>query len=102
MLIDKQMCNFRNCKYHLDGNCRDASKYENCTLTDLHSEIARLRVDLDNAKADTVREMQERFENSFDKLEHLYNEEGHENFVYANKVFEFIDQIAKEMLEAGK
>ena len=57
MLIEKPMCNFKNCRYCFDGNCRDASKYENCTLTDLHSEIARLRVELDNAKADTVLKM---------------------------------------------
>ena len=52
MRMEKPLCNFQNCKYHQDGNCVNASKYENCNLTDLHCEIARLRVDLDNAKAE--------------------------------------------------
>ena len=67
------------------------------TVIEVEKEIVRKET-----RADTVREMQERFENSFDKLEHLYDEEGHENFVYANKVLEFLDQIAKEMLEGTK
>jgi hypothetical protein len=58
MKIEKPMCNFQNCKYHQDGNCVNASRYENCKVTDLHSEIVRLRVDLDNAIADTVKRMQ--------------------------------------------
>lgn len=87
MLIEKPRCNFKNCRYCFDGNCRDASKYENCTLTDLHSEIARLRVDLDNATADTVRKMQELI------AEHATNG-------YPRKVrLDVVDQIAKEMLE---
>lgn len=92
MRMEKPMCNFINCKYHQDGNCFNASRYENCTLTDLHSEIARLRVDLDNAKSDTVRKMQERL-----KAEKF----THKNFgelVYV----EDIDQIAKEMLEGAE
>ena len=52
MLIEKPRCNFKNCKYCFDGNCWSADKYENCTLTDLHSEIAKLTVDLDNAKTE--------------------------------------------------
>ena len=90
MLIDKPMCNFKNCRYCFDGNCRDASKYENCTLTDLHSEIARLRVDLDNAKADIVRKMQERFKKEIAEF-------GDVITVWDAQYR--IDQIAKEMLE---
>lgn len=52
MLIDKPRCNFKNCRFYFDGNCRSADIYENCKLTDLHSEIAKLRVDLDNAKVE--------------------------------------------------
>lgn len=57
MLIDKPRCNFKNCKYCFDGNCISADKYENCQLTDLHSEIAKLTVDLDNAKSKVVRDI---------------------------------------------
>jgi hypothetical protein len=52
MLIDKPQCNFQNCRYCFDGNCRSADKYENCQLTDLHYRIAKLTVDLDNAKTE--------------------------------------------------
>jgi predicted transcriptional regulator len=55
MLIDKPRCNFKNCRFYFDGNCRSADIYENCKVTDLHSEIAKLRVDLDNAKAEVER-----------------------------------------------
>ena len=54
MLIDKPRCNFKNCRFYFDGNCRSADIYENCKLTDLHSEIAKLTVDLDNAKSEVV------------------------------------------------
>ena len=57
MLIEKPRCNFKKCKYCFDGNCFSADKYENCTLTDLHSEIAKLTVDLDNAKTEVAREI---------------------------------------------
>ncbi len=57
MLIDKPRCNFKNCRYCFDGNCISADKYENCQLTDLHSEIAKLTVDLDNAKREVTREI---------------------------------------------
>lgn len=50
MLIEKPRCNFKNCRYCFDGNCYSADKYENCKVTDLHSEIAKLTVDLDNEK----------------------------------------------------
>lgn len=62
MLIDKPRCNFKNCRYCFDGNCYSADKYENCQLTDLHSEIAKLTVDLDNAKAEVAREIFEEIE----------------------------------------
>ena len=91
MLIDKPQCNFKNCRYCFDGNCVNASRYENCTMTDLHSEIARLRVDLDNAKTDTVRKMQEKFNEKVAKL--LVSP----SIQYQASAF--IDQIAKEMLE---
>lgn len=120
MRIDKPMCNFINCKYHQDGNCVNASRYENCTLTDLHSEIARLRVEIDNAKADiakeftcvfgtphkvsdcpindeiakakadTVRKMQERLNEHFS---------CHDGVWYGAVVYDEIDEIAKEMSE---
>lgn len=54
MLIDKPQCNFKNCRYCFDGNCRSADKYENCKLTDLHYEIAKLTVDLDNANGEWI------------------------------------------------
>lgn len=54
MLIDKPRCNFKNCRYCFDGNCISADKYENCQLTDLHCEIAKLTVDLDNAKSEWI------------------------------------------------
>ena len=57
MLIEKPRCNFKNCRYCFDGNCYSADKYENCKVTDLHSEIAKLTVDLDNAKAEVAREI---------------------------------------------
>ena len=57
MLIEKPRCNFKNCKYCFDGNCFSANKYENCKVTDLHSEIAKLTVDLDNAKSEVAREI---------------------------------------------
>lgn len=57
MLIDKPQCNFKNCRFYFDGNCRSADIYENCKLTYLHSEIAKLTVDLDNAKAEAAREL---------------------------------------------
>lgn len=91
MKIEKPMCNFQNCKYHQDGNCMNASRYENCKLTDLHQEIARLRVDLDNATADTVRKMQERLKEHLEKPEFPWD-----SFTVAEEV---IDQIAKELLE---
>ena len=52
MLIEKPRCNFINCRYCFDGNCFSANKYENCKLTDLHCEIAKLTVDLDNANSE--------------------------------------------------
>ena len=55
MLIEKPQCNFQNCRYCFDGNCRSADKYENCTLTDLHCEIAKFTVDLDNSKSEVER-----------------------------------------------
>ena len=98
MLIDKPQCNFKNCRYCFDGNCVNASRYENCTMTDLHSEIARLRVDLDNAKADTVRKMQERLKSRMkDCCRYISN--SREYFIVGE---ELIDQIAKEMLEDKK
>lgn len=63
MLIEKPQCNFKNCRYCFDGNCFSAAKYENCELTDLHCEIAKLRVDLDNAKAEIAIEIFEEIEN---------------------------------------
>ena len=54
MLIEKPRCNFKNCRYCFDGNCRSADKYENCKLTDLQQEIAKLTVDLDNAKPEWI------------------------------------------------
>lgn len=30
MRIDLPCCNFKRCKYYLDGNCIDKSKYESC------------------------------------------------------------------------
>lgn len=62
MLIDKPQCNFKNCRFYFDGNCRSADIYENCKLTYLHSEIAKLTVDLDNAKAEAAREIFEEIE----------------------------------------
>lgn len=52
MLIDKPQCNFKNCRFYFDGNCRSADIYENCKLTNLHYEIAKLRANLDNAKTE--------------------------------------------------
>ena len=60
MLIDKPRCNFKNCRYCFDSNCYSADKYENCKLTDLGHEIAKLTVDLDNAKRDVAREIFEK------------------------------------------
>ena len=54
MLIEKPRCNFNNCRYCFDGNCYSADKYENCKLTDLHYQIAKLTVDLDNAKQEWI------------------------------------------------
>ena len=62
MLMEKPQCNFKNCRYCFDGNCFSADKYENCELTDLHCEIAKLRVDLDNAKTEVAREIFEEIE----------------------------------------
>ena len=62
MLINKPRCNFKNCRYCFDGNCYSAYKYENCKVTDLHSEIAKLTVDLDNAKTEVAREIFEEIE----------------------------------------
>lgn len=91
MLMEKPQCNLRYCRYHADGNCLNASKYENCILTDLHYKIEELTVDLDNAKANTVREMQERFIAELRK-------DGRMNY-YIRKVLE---QILKEMLEGSR
>lgn len=92
MKIEKPQCNFRNCKYHQDGNCFNASKYENCTLTDLHQYIAKLTVDFDNAKADTARKMQERINAHFDSdSDYFRSSHG-----YIRNV---VDQIAKEIAE---
>lgn len=63
MLIEKPRCNFKNCRYCFDGNCYSADKYENCKVTDLHSEIAKLTVDLDNAKTEVAR-LQKEMENT--------------------------------------
>ena len=62
MLIEKPGCTFKNCRYCFDGNCISADKYNNCKLTDLHFEIAKLRVDLENAKAEVAREIFEEIE----------------------------------------
>lgn len=66
MLIEKPRCNFKNCRYCFDGICFSADKYENCKVTDLHSEIAKLTVDLDNAKAEVAREIFEEIEKEID------------------------------------
>ena len=79
-------------------------------IKEQQAEIEKLKKQLDDKcdrciardRADTVNKMQERFENSFDKLEEFYNETDHENMVYSNKVLELIDQIAKEILEEAK
>ena len=104
MRMEKPMCNFQNCKYHQDGNCANASRYENCTLTDLHSEIAKLRVDLDNAKADTVRKMQERVKQAIcDNTYPDFDKNGKPvNIWKATTGYDAIDQIAKEMLEGKR
>lgn len=57
MLIDKPRCNFKDCRYCFDGNCRSADRYENCKVTDLHYEIAKLTVDLENAKKEVAWEI---------------------------------------------
>ncbi len=69
MLIEKPRCNFKNCRYCFDGNCYSADKYENCTVTDLHSEIAKLTVDLDNAKSEVAREIFEEIERTVEDAE---------------------------------
>ena len=97
MLIDKPQCNFKNCRYCFDGNCVNASRYENCTMTDLHSEIARLRVDLDNVKADTVRKMQTKLYEDFLKIAKCQTA-GEPN-MKSQEVFAILEQIAKEMPE---
>lgn len=65
MLIEKPRCNFKNCRYCFDGNCYSADKYENCKVTDLHGEIAKLTVDLDNAKSEVARRIFEEIDALF-------------------------------------
>ena len=74
MLIEKPRCCFKNCRYCFDGNCYSADKYENCTLTDLHYEIAKLTVDRDNAKSevDRLQEEANRYKRYF--FHHDYDE----------------------------
>ena len=52
----------------------------------------------ETARAEAVKEFSERFENEFDKIEHFYFEEEHENFVSANKVLAFLDDLVKEIV----
>lgn len=80
MLIDKPLCNFKNCRYCFDGNCTSADKYENCKLTDLGYEIAKLNVDLDNAKSEVAREIFEEI-NAFKKEYSSGNIDGNELYV---------------------
>ena len=74
MLMEKPQCNFQNCRYCFDGNCRSAEKYENCKLTDLHCEIARLTVDLDNAKIEWI------------SVEEMLTEDGENVLIWVGKV----------------
>ena len=74
MLIDKPQCNFKNCRHCFDGNCRSADKYENCKLTDLGYKIAKLTVDLENAKSEVAREIFEEIENRL--LNHIADYHG--------------------------
>ena len=48
-------------------------------------------------KSEAYKEFAERFENEFDQIEEFYFEEEHENFVSANKVLAFLDNLLKEM-----
>ena len=75
------------------------------------AEIERLKADNDmlsdqivardeiskTIRSEAITDFAEKFENSFDEIECFYFEEEHENFVSANKVLYFIDQIEKEM-----
>ena len=86
MLIEKPRCSFKNCRYCFDGNCYSADKYENCKLTDLHSEIAKLTVDLDNAKSEVAREI-------FEEIKRVIGEQ-YENYVFDNLEIEGVKQDA--------
>ena len=56
----------------------------------------RLEIDR-KARAEAVKEFAERFENELTKIEEIYFDEEHENFISANKVIALLVNLVKEM-----
>lgn len=53
MRIDLPLCNFRNCKYQFDGNCRDKVEYEQCEFTRIKN-----RLQIDTSGSDKIDELE--------------------------------------------
>lgn len=84
------------------------NQYEQA-IKELTEEIARLKA-CNERQATTIKayhigdltnnvisKMQERFENSFDKIEQLYTDDSYESLVYSNDVLKLISQVAEEL-----
>lgn len=52
----------------------------------------------DTIKVEAVKEFAERFENELTKIEEIYFDEEHENFISANKVIALLNNLIKEMV----
>lgn len=52
-------------------------------------------------KAEAVKEFVEKFENELTKIEEIYFDEEHENFISANKVIALLVNLVKEMEGEG-
>lgn len=53
---------------------------------------------VEQAKSEAVKEFAERFENELTKIEEIYFDEEHENFISANKVIALLVNLVKEMV----
>lgn len=58
MRIDLPYCNFKNCKYQLDGNCTDQLMYERCEFNRMKD-----RLQIDPSGSDKTDELEEALEN---------------------------------------
>ena len=97
--------------------CDDCPFYERCYNNDEFIEkeaidlINRQKAEIERlerhtemyheVRAEAVKEFAKRFENELTKIEEIYFDEEHENFISANKVIALLVNLVKEMVGEG-